>query len=871
MDRDAAEAMEGSAEAVVNALLEAMDGECSDEDAVIAALANVTSQQVWDTVASHFQARNGRDLPSTLRQELSSEQRDRILGRLRRAGINPMGAAAEAARAIEAVAASLQRSLKGIGSDEERTLAILRSIPDAQAFDKVQAAFSKQFPTFHGGDLRAALLAELPKEAIDRCRRTMARKGVALADETREAAARVAAIAESIFKAVSGMTTDEEAILSAVGEIQSAKDWRRARRYYRQRYGSELATALRLELTDAALRRCAAALQPAGIELDIGDAAAGGDDAAGTRRGAAAAAGFGDTVFDAGFDALPEARLGTQELIAPEQGGEEEPADGKWKCAACGTRSSGRPGHTDGARKWCAECWGDWDAEKALDGLIIYSAQSAQAALIAAMECGDDASSSEGERDRIGDIAFKDFPLMIESAPGAPPEPSGPCGFDPSGLDCDAESPWGSLRGLLASGGGVSVITEFLAPCCNDRTLLNFMLVCKAVRRAVDAEPMWRHRCLDRFGALQEGLPPPPPPPPGGVGQVRHAEGSALDESGGWKGRYAAFIRRRWRDVMPPLELRDHGFTVCSPRTGAVPAFEYRTAFGHQHRGPRRWVFHFRQQVTRRMPRVGLVLASKAIDSKLDPFLSLSTAQVWGIATRADRSFGGASGRLVAFHDAHTYDIVPDDYRWSVCSAAELELNAECDTLICRVVVGDPLAPGHRGPTRWRQFDTQLPFHPPHTSGVYPPALRPFAALVRGQSVHLPVPCWLSELGLDESDRTPGDLWRCASCGAATQGAPAHADGGRRWCSKCWLSDDWDGDKAWGEDADGAQGSRDGSAGALSWIRRLVLAAGPGAEGDDEAPPVAAAAAAGGSPRGAAAAAGPPPDPDPVSEPEAGA
>eukprot|EP01065_Artemidia_motanka_P001556 TRINITY_DN10710_c0_g1_i1.p1 TRINITY_DN10710_c0_g1~~TRINITY_DN10710_c0_g1_i1.p1 ORF type:complete len:844 (+),score=40.37 TRINITY_DN10710_c0_g1_i1:119-2650(+) len=803
------------ADGIADTLLSALGGVGADYDDVISAFRRVQSTEQWVSVLKHFKDRCGQGIMTVMKQELGDRDTRRALDFLAGRGVDFDGASAPEVL----VAKRLYRAMEGIGGDDAAVLRTIEAgVTSSAMWEKIVLAFRELYSYYHNGDLRKALRTELSEPSVDRCRTLLGRKGVALTDATRDAAARISGIAQAIFKALTGMTTDEEGVEDALSDVNDTKDWKHLRKYYRQRYGSDLIAALRLELHDGALSRCADALAPAGVVLDT-------DGPSIARRGGA---GFGDTVFDEGFDALPEARLGTQELLGADavHGGGDNPAllpGGKWKCSACGTIETGRPAHADGARRWCGECWDDWDAGKALDGMIVYSEVAAQAALIAAMECGDDASSSEGERDRLPAIAFKDFPLMIEGV-------SGPqCRYSTFGQEQSEDTRWGTLRELLdAPGSGISLCAEFICPHLSDTDLVSLMRCCTALRRAVDTEPMWRRRCLMRFGDVLDDLPPPAPPPPGGVAQRRDGGARCVDQSAGWRGRYAAVVERSWGRVEAPLVLSDNGFTVASLRTEVEAPLQHRSVVGRVTRGPRRWVFHFRDQQARGpVPQVGVMYASQRVGGS--GVVELSVDGVWGIVCVPTEA---GVNRLVACHAGQYVDIVPQGTPWSVCSSAELELRPGASVLQARVTVGE-LLPGRRGPTLWRRYETELPYAS-EKNGSDHTALRPFATLLRGQSVTLPVFCWKMELGLEDADGRVVHSWRCASCGHEMQGAVAHADGGsgRRWCGDCWADDDWDGDKAWGvspsgddDDNNEAQGARDGGAGAFSWIQRLVDAA----------------------------------------------
>eukprot|EP01065_Artemidia_motanka_P001401 TRINITY_DN10632_c2_g1_i2.p1 TRINITY_DN10632_c2_g1~~TRINITY_DN10632_c2_g1_i2.p1 ORF type:complete len:1211 (+),score=401.82 TRINITY_DN10632_c2_g1_i2:60-3692(+) len=270
------------AAAVADMLFKAMKGFGTNEAEIFLALGGIKSQEGWAAVIEQFRLRhggfNGGDLMKSLESELDKDDVERCKMTLMQNGIVMSSSSATAEISKEeratAIASSLFKAMDRMGTDEDAIFDALRGVLDQEMWSQVQGAFLRDHPKFNGGDLRKALYDELGRKGadIDKCRRILQQNGVALeGEEGGEAAVRANAIADALFRAMSGVGTDEDAIFTALDSVQSQDDWKTVKTRFRKRYsgfhGGDVIAALRSELSEDDMRKCADSLLRNGVSF----------------------------------------------------------------------------------------------------------------------------------------------------------------------------------------------------------------------------------------------------------------------------------------------------------------------------------------------------------------------------------------------------------------------------------------------------------------------------------------------------------------------------------------------------------------------------------------------------------------------------
>eukprot|EP01062_Namystynia_karyoxenos_P076703 TRINITY_DN7570_c3_g1_i1.p1 TRINITY_DN7570_c3_g1~~TRINITY_DN7570_c3_g1_i1.p1 ORF type:complete len:1240 (+),score=513.92 TRINITY_DN7570_c3_g1_i1:94-3720(+) len=283
------------AAAVAEILFRAMKGMGTNEAEIFLALGGVKSQEAWEAVQEQYKVKHGDfydgDLLKSLRQELDKGDLERCKSTLLANGVVMDGGSdAEVTKQMraETIAEMLFKSMKGLGTDEEAIFDALRGVEDQEMWEMVQAAFMRDHPKFNKGDLRASLYDELGKtgDDIDKCRRILQHNNVALEGEPGgEAAVRAAAVADALYRAMDGLGTDEAAIFSALGSLQTQEDWNAVKQRFKKRYSNshkgDLVASLRSELSEKDMQKCADVLLRNGIDFH-GDKAVSPEKVAGS-------------------------------------------------------------------------------------------------------------------------------------------------------------------------------------------------------------------------------------------------------------------------------------------------------------------------------------------------------------------------------------------------------------------------------------------------------------------------------------------------------------------------------------------------------------------------------------------------------------
>lgn len=230
----------------------AMAGLGTDEDAIYAAFAGRTQEQV-DAIERVYNAMFGRSLQADLRDELTdSEMRQLgVFGAASAATAEP-GGAATAGVLAGMVAERLHRAMDRLGTDEAAIFAAL----SGRTADE-RRAISAAYERIAGHTLEHALRDELSGSDLTRALRLLHQGMLEPADE--------------LYLAMRGAGTDEDTVFRVLDALAGDEPAIRAMEAtYRSRYG-DLITHLRDDLTASEYERAIAVLGPVIQDADFQD------------------------------------------------------------------------------------------------------------------------------------------------------------------------------------------------------------------------------------------------------------------------------------------------------------------------------------------------------------------------------------------------------------------------------------------------------------------------------------------------------------------------------------------------------------------------------------------------------------------------
>ena len=155
--------------------------------------------------------------------------------------------------------------MHGLGTDEAAVFGVVEQIGCQEDWDAVVECF-KVFP-MSGGNVRAALEAELSDDEYATCKRLFGEKGVALHVLS------CGEIADKLAEAMRGLGTDEDGIDAAVRCVHSQLDWDKVcacfAAAHHDFHEGDLVCALGSDLSEDEMGRCTAILKGKGIRLKV--------------------------------------------------------------------------------------------------------------------------------------------------------------------------------------------------------------------------------------------------------------------------------------------------------------------------------------------------------------------------------------------------------------------------------------------------------------------------------------------------------------------------------------------------------------------------------------------------------------------------
>eukprot|EP01063_Lacrimia_lanifica_P041520 TRINITY_DN9716_c0_g1_i3.p1 TRINITY_DN9716_c0_g1~~TRINITY_DN9716_c0_g1_i3.p1 ORF type:complete len:806 (+),score=256.16 TRINITY_DN9716_c0_g1_i3:2006-4423(+) len=250
-------------ERIAEGLYEAMKGFGADAEGIYRQLQGVADRAVWQDVKAAFTASypqfHSGDVVAALRSELTAAEQQKCEAILRKQGVAFAGAATP-----EALASALYAAMKGFGTDEAAVYTALRAVEGSDGWRAVQHAFAEKHSEFHGGDVVAALKAEMTLAEWGECTALLKAQGVADGAAAEGGAASALGIANGLFHAVNRVGSDEAAVFTVLAKVHDEAAWREVKDVFASAHAEhcrgDLVQALLAGLSEAGAVKCNALL-----------------------------------------------------------------------------------------------------------------------------------------------------------------------------------------------------------------------------------------------------------------------------------------------------------------------------------------------------------------------------------------------------------------------------------------------------------------------------------------------------------------------------------------------------------------------------------------------------------------------------------
>eukprot|EP01063_Lacrimia_lanifica_P029105 TRINITY_DN4386_c1_g1_i1.p1 TRINITY_DN4386_c1_g1~~TRINITY_DN4386_c1_g1_i1.p1 ORF type:complete len:1790 (+),score=451.14 TRINITY_DN4386_c1_g1_i1:45-5414(+) len=177
------------------------------------ALSRVSSQAAVRTPASEAPlsaAASAAELPVPLKTQSSVKLHSSGAS----AGADVGYAAADAAKV-------LYRAMKGWGTDEDAIYKVMQDVPSQRSWSAVNAAFRAGYPSFHDGDLIAAMRDDLTANEMKKCEGILQERGITLVAASRQGSSRRSSVADRVALAQLDRTHSTTVVTAERTEEQS--------------------------------------------------------------------------------------------------------------------------------------------------------------------------------------------------------------------------------------------------------------------------------------------------------------------------------------------------------------------------------------------------------------------------------------------------------------------------------------------------------------------------------------------------------------------------------------------------------------------------------------------------------------------------